>query len=1116
MEVVLIHKRSLFISAMAEKLELALLGNPEVRLAGHPLGKFRSAKSYAILYYLVVTRRTQPRTVLTGLFWGDIDEYYARRNFNRTLSDLVRFVEDYLVIERQSVAFARSQPYWLDVEVLENAATTQPTAQTVAALAAAANLYRGEFLEGFYVQDAPEFEQWVLAERTRLRAHVLQLLHTLADYYAQQGSLAQAMAYDRRILQLEPWSEEAHRQLMLLLAQSGQRSAALAQYELCRQALRSELDIEPDATTLELVARIREGKIDKVTDGAANRSTELAEVSTDPAEQGFAASVGNPLNPSGAKVTGKQPTTQSPSRPAFSEADAFPAQAATPAPTHNLPGQRTPFIGRSVELADIMRLLVEEDDCRLLTLIGPGGMGKTRLALKAAEQMLALPAAQQCFGDGIFFIPLENVNDENGLITAVISALTIESNFPSYQEAPLSEQLFHFLHAKTMLLVLDNFEHLVEVATLLSDLLLAAPKVKLLVTARESLGLQEAWFYPVLGLTIPSGVRERKNAQDEYDAVRLFAQCARRAQPGFVLESERSAVLRICTLVEGMPLGLELAAAWLKVMTCTQVAEEVARGLDILTARYQNIPPRHRSMRVVMEHSWRLLTTAERAAIEHLAIFRGQFRQEAAETITGTKLMILATLVEKALARLTPAGHYQLHELVRQYAEEQLNPTTQTALRNAHATYYADLLHQQKRHLFTAAFRQVWTTVGVELDNIRYAWLWLIEAAGSGRNDLPLPSLFCQLADVLAQYHIFHSLWLPGQALFDHACQVLTTAGWQQNSDAPAGQPSRRAALLKLQIYAAQFQLEMGRYRTSLALAEQALVDGRAMGIENDLAYVLMVYSRTQVRRGAYAEAIPALEEALALGKRLAAPEYQVEALINLGVIANSEGRYTDAHGYYRQALAFAHKVGYRPWVERILTNIGTIYFRQQAYGEAHTAYEQAIQMAQEEGDQTFVMINTSNIGGLQRVSGQHHAAIQSYQRSLGMARSLGMDRWVAANLNAMAITYLEMQELSEAEGPLREALTVGQQSDSTPDMLGSVGLLGHLLARRGQVEAAIKALLYVEQHPATMARDKAYNQPLLAELRSELPAVLFAQTESWVTEQTLADVVRWLLHHHS
>lgn len=1061
---------------MVEKLELALLGSSEIHLAGQPLAKLRSAKAYALLYYLAVTRRAQPRTSLAGLFWGGVEEYYARRNLNRTLSNITKFVGEHLIIERHSLAFARRQPYWLDVEVLEEAATMEPAAQNVAALASAAELYRGDFLAGFYVQDAPEFEQWVLNERTRLRASALQLHHLLAQFHAERGELRPAMDHARRILQLEPWNEEAHRQLIRLLAQSGQRSAALAQFELCRQALRSELNVDPDPATLDLLAHIRAGTFDWVPDGRAAADSPVSPIPVSPA---------NPSTIPDGVVS----------------------------PPHNLPGQRTPFIGRAAELADITQLLVEDQDCRLLTLVGPGGIGKTRLALKAAEQIALSPDMGPHFRDGIFFVPLENVSDADALISALIAVISGESRLTRPVDAPLAEQLVHFLRPKAMLLVLDNFEHLATHAGLCSTILAAAPGVKLLVTSREALDLQEAWRYSLLGLSIPNGPPEQTAQPGEYDAVRLFAQCARRARPTFALEAELDSVLQICTLVEGMPLALELAAAWLSVMTCAQIAEEVTRGLDFLTARYQNIPARHHSMRVVMEQTWALLSADEAESIARLSIFRGRFRQEAARVITGTSLFTLAALVEKALVRVTPDGFYQLHELTRQYAEERLDPAARSALCDAHAAYYANLLNQQRPHLFTEAYRHVWATVRGEFDNIRHAWQWIIDAVGAGRTDLPLTHLLRQMVDVLTSYYLFHSLWLPGQVLFEQACQVLESAGWGRISEGPAGEPSPRAALLQLQLSAGQFQLELGHHRVSLALAEQALAAAREYGFDEDRFRALIIYGYTQARRGARPQAIPAFQEALAIAESLRSPRYQVEALIGLGITASNEGRYTDAQSHYRRALELSQQMGYRPWIARTLTNLGTTYSRQYDYEQARPYYEQALLVAEEEGDGRIVMICISNLGYVQRGFGQHRLSIDAYQRSLALARSLGDERWIAANLNGLSITYLELGELSAAERALREALTVGQQSDSPPDTLGSISLLAHLLARRGRVESALKALTFAEQHPATMARDRLYNQPLLAELRSELDPKILEHASAWAASQGLDDVVLWLLH---
>lgn len=1057
---------------MLKPLTLALLGNPEVRLAGQPLAGFRSAKAYGLLYYLATNQQEQPRSLLAGLFWGDVGDYYARRNLNRTVSNLRQLVGDHLLITRHTLAFAQAAPGWVDVQLLDAAVTSVPTAETIATLSATADLYRGDFLNGFYVHDAPEFEQWVLVERDRLRSSALQLRQALATYYSAQGDLPAAIMHTRSQVQLAPWHEEAHCRLMLLLAQDGQRSAALAQFERCCQALRSELDVEPAAATLALVARIRNGEVvvaaPKIV--VSTRSTALSTERTRP-----------------------DPSTQA------------------PAPPHTLPGQRTPFIGRAAELADITRLLLEDEDCRLLTLIGPGGMGKTRLALQAAAQIHATPTLPRRFADGIFFVPLEHVGDLSGIVGAMMAALGTENTFTRQGQRTVAEQLIYDLRSKAMLLILDNFEHLIPHTDFCSALLAGAPNLKLLVTSRESLALQEAWFYPLLGLAMPRAHDPRGLGQADSDAVRLFAQCARRANPAFVLEAELAAVMHICTLVEGMPLGIELAAAWRKVMSCTQIAHEVAQGLDFLTARYQNIPPRHRSMRAVMDHSWALLSVEEQDAIARLAIFRGRFQQAAATVIAGASLLTMAALVEKALVRITPDGFYQLHELTRQYAETKLGEEEKERLRDAHAHYYAALVDRQRPLLFTAAYRTVWSTVGGEFDNIQQGWQWILANVESARSQLSTAILLRQMAEVLARYYLAHALWLAGEALFADACERLSRAGWLA-ADTP-GVHEQLATLLHLQSNLVLFHLELGRYRASLALSEKTLAGCRIVDQPEDLCAVLLVYGQTQVRRGARNEAVLLFQEAQALGEALQMPRYVAEALIGLGLTASGRGAYSAAQEYYHHALALCQAMGYRPWIARLLMNLGTTYSRQELYAQAEVHYEEALAMALEIGDQNLIMINTSNLGGVYRGIGRHPLALEYYQRSLAMARTIGEERWIAANLNGLALTHLAVGDLAATDEVLREAVVVGQRCDSLPDLLGSIGLMGHLLARRGHLNRALALLQFVEAHPATMARDHHYSQALLAELRSELPSAVIAEASQWAAEQALDGIVRWLLY---
>jgi predicted ATPase/DNA-binding SARP family transcriptional activator/Tfp pilus assembly protein PilF len=1053
---------------MTQTLELALLGNPELRLGGQPLSGFRSAKTQALLTYLAVSRRAQSRITLAGLFWGDVGEYYARRNLNRTLSNLTQLVGDHLSINRQTLALDRSQPYWLDVEVLEAAVAKPLTPEHAATLGEVVNLYRGDFLAGFYVHDAPEFEQWVLTERVRLRECVLKALHALATYHAASGNLPMAIDHTRRVLTLEPWREEAHRHLMIFLAQSGQRSVALTQFEICRQALADELNVEPDAATLDLVARIRAGEFERVKGWARE------EVNFTQAHPPIPPSLHPPIPPS------------------------LP---------HHLPLQPTPFVGRAVELTAISRLLAEPD-CRLLTLVGLGGMGKTRLALQAAEQVVATAAAQGRFVHGVYFVALEAVRDENGIVSRIIAVLADEIGFPLHAAAPLQEQLLDFLGDKELLFVLDNFEHLLGASGLLSAIIQAAPGVKLLVTSREALALREAWFYPIVGLTLPTAPTGETTADAESDAVRFFVQSAQRIQPGFALSA---AVVRICQMVEGMPLAIELATTWLKVLTPEQIVGELARGLEILTARHQVIPERQRSIRVVLEQAWNLLLPNEQVIAARLSVFVGSFDPTAADAVAGASFVLLATLVEKAFVRIGPEGRCHIHELTRQYAAEQLDSTTTGALRDAHAAHYAKLLQRQQPALYTANYQQAFAVVATEFDNVRHAWQWIIDSIRSGRAALPAPALLQQMSEVLATYHQFHTLWLAGQMLFSQAVEVVETAGWGNREGPAAAHRDQLAALVHLRLFTGFFHYEMGHYGSSLAIAEAALVLCRALPLEHDLALALLLYGRTQMRRGAFEAATAALHEVLPLCQRLGATAFQADTLIILGMTASAQGHYRDAQAHLQEALALCQQLGYRPWIARTLTNLGTTYARQHDHRRAQPYYEQALAIAQAEGDQTALMILTSNLGGVQRGFGRYALSIKYYNESLVLARSLSEKRWIAASLNGLAITYLEMGDLTAAEQALREALTVAHRSESTPDTLGSIALLGHVLARRGQVERALRTLTFVEQHPAVMARDRLFNAPLLAELRSELPAAAFDKAAAWAAAHSLDEMVDWL-----
>ncbi|HET8842407.1 MAG TPA: NB-ARC domain-containing protein, partial [Ktedonobacteraceae bacterium] len=376
-------------------------------------------------------------------------------------------------------------------------------------------------------------------------------------------------------------------------------------------------------------------------------------------------------------------------------------------PAH-LPQPSTAFIGRNCELEQIAALLTDPN-CQLLTLVGPGGIGKTRLALQVATNQ------QLHFVDGVSFIALTSIDSPDFLPASIGATLDIPFLDP---EEPLL-QIRRYLRDKQMLLVLDNFEHLLDAVGCLTELLQTAPHLKIFVTSRQRLNLCEEWVFPLDGLSYPAA--SVADSAEHSSAVQLFVQRARQVQPHFVLNDHVHAVLSICRQVEGMPLGLELAASWLHVMSCEQIAARMASNLDFLTTSLRNMPQRHRSLRVVFQQSWSLLSADEQAVLMRLSLFRGGF-DGAAAAVAGATLPVLGGLADKSLLRMDSTGRYDLHELLRQYAGEKLAEAGEIATATQrYLIYFLDLAEAGEAHAYGSEQVAWYDRLEVEMDNLRAA-----------------------------------------------------------------------------------------------------------------------------------------------------------------------------------------------------------------------------------------------------------------------------------------------------------------------------------------------------------------------------------------------------------
>jgi predicted ATPase len=653
-------------------LSLSLLGPLQILLDGQPLTGIESNKARALLVYLVVEAdRPHSREALIGLLWPDQPDAVARTNLRQALANVRQVLGDrttetpFLLITRETVQFNAHSDYSLDVatfisevSVCERHVHRRADACHSCArrMEQALDLHRGDFLEQFHLNGSIAFDEWILNKRERLHRLALNRLHCLAEYHSRCGAHDRAYACAVRQLELDPWREEAHRQAMRALALSGQRSAALAQYETCRHILAHELGAEPALETMQLRDEIRSGSL-RATDSSSHLPPEL-------------------------------------------------------------PTSTTDLVGREHDLLKLIEI-IESPSCRLLTLVGSGGIGKTRLATQIATDVRGM------FADGVYFTTIASADATPTLIPSIANTLNLTL---SGQKDPLKQLLDHLRHTKRqVLLVLDGFEHVLRDkngANLIGELLAGAPGVTFLITSLEPLGLSGERVFHVEGMSYP---HEKScislQMAERYSAVQLFCSCARRVQPDFVLsEIELPHVVRICQLVGGMPLGIEMAAAWVRTLSCAEIVAEITSSLDFLSTSLHDVPERHRSMRAVLEQSWNLLTHQERSALCKLSVFRGGFEREAAQQIADASLSILSALADKSLVHRKEARRYELHELVAQFGYDKLRESGEIEQTRArHAQYYLQLAEQAKSQLNGSERVQWLAWLENERDNIQAA-----------------------------------------------------------------------------------------------------------------------------------------------------------------------------------------------------------------------------------------------------------------------------------------------------------------------------------------------------------------------------------------------------------
>jgi predicted ATPase/DNA-binding SARP family transcriptional activator len=1128
-------------------IHITLFGAPRIARDGAAVMAERR-KSLALLAYLTAMPGAHGRATLATLLWPDLDESAARGSLRHALLDLRQAIgAEWVETEGDRVALRSGPGLHVDVgrfhELLTQVAAHRHPAQRLcdaclASLTEATNLYTADFLAGFTLADAGEFDAWQTFQTESLRLELAGALEKLATGLAGRQEYAAALPHARRWLALDPLHEPAHRLLMQLHAGAGDRPAALRQYAECVKVLHDELGIVPEPETTALFAAIRGG-------AAGLPSTPL------------------PLD--------------------------------SPAPAHNLPADPTPFIGREVELAQIVARLTDPA-CRLLTILGPGGMGKTRLAIQAAR------GAAEGYAHGAWFVDLAPLASAEQLAETILRALQA----PVQGATEPDQSVLRHLADKQMLLVLDNYEQLLrgqgagersqesgdrgqgagDGAGLLVEILRAAPRVKLLVTSRARLNVRAEWLAPLAGLALPGDLereapehedakehearearRSRSDARESsrsaffaslrdfafqtptdlehYDATALFLACVRRVQPDFrPTADDARRIVRICRLLAGMPLAIELAAAWIRALPLAQIEAELEHGLNLLTTTMRDVPPRHRSMAAAFDHSWRLLSAAERRILRQLSVFRGGFTREAAHEVTCATTADLAGLTDASWLRVGPTGRYAIHELTRQYCAEKLEAEhesetgeTPDQVRDRYAGYF-QAFAQSTRGGWGRPLTMV-EQLAPEIDNLLAAREWHVTRVNTDAA-LEITRMFAWYGYRLGWYaSMFPSL---ERSIRQLEGQAATAAAWDD--------PRRRehAFLLgALHHSLADCHLMMGSGDRAFPHLQQAEVY-LAQGPLDDPRWreTHWLYRRTlafaKEFQGEFAESMHLWET---LRSELSDPLLQLYPYnMNRKVRSRAEicwgeasdawrlGQYALAQSLCEESLSASEQCGWE-WgqgpARRILA---WVYLATGAYREAEAQARAALNSIRAAGDRSFIADFYIVLGMMHCAQGNYNLADACHRRGLTLAKSLSLYNSIGHALRGLAAIALAqgrsaaarqlyVQSLDAFEyvgtswqmGPAFVQIGLGQVALVMHDLpearrrFGRVFVQGHCAAHQlaqgiaGMVEvrlgagglaSAVELLAFLQAWPPTPFAVRERAAALLAELEAELPAEEF------------------------
>ncbi len=743
----------------------------------------------------------------------------------------------------------------------------------------------------------------------------------------------------------------------------------------------------------------------------------------------------------------------------------------------------TPLVGRERELEELHQILLTTE-ARLLTILGPGGTGKTRLAQELAARL------DDKFLDGVHIVYLQSVSNADLFPQALVDTLGLPAGAREIPEV----QVVRHVKDKHLLLILDNYEHLLPRVDFITGLLARTRQVRLLITSREVLNLRDEWIYPLEGLRYPTHADVPRGDFSAYSAMTLFARHAQRVRPDFSIAHEAEPVVRICRAVQGMPLAIELAASWMKTLGCGDVADEIERNLDFLATNLRDFPTRHRSVRAVFDQSWGRLSDEERAVFKRLSVFQGGFLRDAAERIAGASLAALASLVEKSFIQREAAGRYHLHELLRQYAEQQLahTPDEETEARAAHTAYYIDFLVEREQDLLSNRQHDAILELAAEQENIRRAWAQVLKTVDS-----------VSIARAIMTYQNFYDMrsrFLEAIQLGESAYQTLRAQGELDREG--------QAALAAVQVVLGWAYIRLARTDEARTAFEQAhalyqqhgfsIVKGLGSDPEAGLGIVALV-------AGDYAEALERGQSVLQHAQTDDDPINKAVAHYLMCGAFMAKGDYEDALKNVLQAATISKQLGNDWFTAYCLIELGNVMVALGDLAAARRHFEDSYQIRAGLNDPQGSALALAGLGKVQLLQGQPQAARETFEQSAAIYRETYDYGGLVTTLNGLGIAAHTLGDLATACASFREALKLACENNLIPNAMGILAEIGGFLVQTKKPRAGTALLSFVLEQPTRLQETHDRAAAFLAEAKAMLSAAEFAAARAAAPEDLQA-----------